>query len=93
MTGIDFVHAPLEKREAVSLVRGQVLALLPRIAAMEGVAGCALLATCNRTELYLHGADGRMPDPLETLARRSALKRRPTAGSASSATGRTRCAT
>ena len=68
MTGIDFVHAPLEKREAVSLVRGQVLALLPRIAAMEGVAGCALLATCNRTELYLHGADGRMPDPLETLA-------------------------
>ena len=68
MTGIDFVHAPLEKREAVSLVRGQVLALLPRIAAMEGVAGCALLATCNRTELYLHGADGRMPDPLEMLA-------------------------
>lgn len=68
MTGIDFVHAPLEKREAVSLVRGQVLAQLPRIAAMEGVAGCALLATCNRTELYLHGADGRMPDPLETLA-------------------------
>ena len=29
MTGIDFVHAPLEKREAVSLVRGQVQALLP----------------------------------------------------------------
>ena len=57
-----------KKREAVSLVRGQVLALLPRLAVMEGVAGCALLATCNRTELYLHGADGRMPDPLETLA-------------------------
>ena len=29
MTGIDFVHAPLEKRERVSLVRGQVQALLP----------------------------------------------------------------
>ena len=45
MTGIDFVHAPLEKREAVSLVRGQVQELLPRIAAMDGVAGCVLLAT------------------------------------------------
>ena len=50
MTGIDFVHAPLEKREAVSLVRGQVQALLPRIAAREDVAGCVLLA---RTENYI----------------------------------------
>ena len=68
MTGIDFVHAPLEKREAVSLVRGQVQELLPRIAAMEGVAGCVLLATCNRTELYLHGAEGAELDPLAVLA-------------------------
>ena len=51
MTGIDFVHAPLEKRERVSLVRGQVQALLPCIAAQKGVQGCVLLATCNRTEL------------------------------------------
>lgn len=68
MTGIDFVHAPLEKREAVSLVRGQVQELLPRIAAMEGVSGCVLLATCNRTELYLHGAEGAELDPLAVLA-------------------------
>ena len=68
MTGIDFVHAPLEKREAVSLVRGQVQALLPRIAAREDVAGCVLLATCNRTELYLHAAEGAAPDPLAVLA-------------------------
>ena len=68
MTGIDFVHAPLEKREAVSLVRGQVQELLPRIAAMEGVAGCVLLATCNRTELYLHGEEGAELDPLAVLA-------------------------
>ena len=68
MTGIDFVHAPLEKREAVSLVRGQVQELLPRIAAMEGVSGCVLLATCNRTELYLHGEEGAELDPLSVLA-------------------------
>ena len=68
MTGIDFVHAPLEKRERVSLVRGQVQALLPCIAAQKGVQGCVLLATCNRTELYLHGAEGARLDPLAVLA-------------------------
>lgn len=68
MTGIDFVHAPLEKREAVSLVRGQVQALLPCIAAQKGVQGCVLLATCNRTELYLHGAEGAQLDALAVLA-------------------------
>ena len=68
MTGIDFVHAPLEKRERVSLVRGQVQALLPCIAAQKGVQGCVLLATCNRTELYLHGAEGAELDALAVLA-------------------------
>ena len=68
MTGIDFVHAPLEKRERVSLVRGQVQALLPCIAAQKGVQGCVLLATCNRTELYLHGAEGTQLDALAVLA-------------------------
>ena len=55
MTGIDFVHAPMVQRERVSFVRGQVQALLPQIAEMPGVSGCVLLATCNRTELYVHG--------------------------------------
>ncbi len=68
MTGIDFVHAPLEKRERVSLVRGQVQALMPCIAAQKGVQGCVLLATCNRTELYLHGAEDAKLDPLAVLA-------------------------
>lgn len=69
MTGIDFAHAPLKQRERVSFVRGQVQALLPELAQAPGVSGCVLLATCNRTELYLHGADGAPPDPLSLLAR------------------------
>lgn len=69
MTGIDFVHAKLQQRERVSFVRGQVQTLLPQIAAMPGVSGCALLATCNRTELYVHSADGVSLDPLSLLAR------------------------
>lgn len=69
MMGIDFVHAPLKQRERVSFVRGQVQALLPSIAEMPGVSGCVLLATCNRTELYVHGEDGVSFDPLAMLAR------------------------
>lgn len=69
MTGIDFVHAPMAQRERVSFVRGQVQALLPQIAEMPGVSGCVLLATCNRTELYIHGEDGVSLDPLAMFAR------------------------
>ena len=64
MTGIDFAHAPLALRERVSFVRGQVQQMLPRIAARADVEGCVLLSTCNRTELYLHGAAA---DPLAVL--------------------------
>ena len=69
MTGIDFVHAPMAQRERVSFVRGQVQALLPQIAEMPGVSGCVLLATCNRTELYIHGEDGVSLDPLAMFVR------------------------
>lgn len=68
MTGIDFVHAPMEQRERVSFVRGQVQALLPGLAQGSGVSGCVLLATCNRTEFYVHGVDGVLLDPLSLLA-------------------------
>lgn len=68
MTGIDFAHAALQQRECVSFVRGQVQALLPELARAPGVSGCVLLATCNRTELYVHGEDGVSLDPLLLLA-------------------------
>lgn len=69
MTGIDFAHAALQQRECVSFVRGQVQALLSGLTRAPGVSGCVLLATCNRTELYVHGEDGVSLDPLLLLAR------------------------
>ena len=68
MVGVDFAHAPLALREPVCFTRGQVQALLPCIAAARGVAACALLATCNRTELYIHGAEHAEADVLAVLA-------------------------
>lgn len=54
MVGIDFRRASIAQREPVALVQGQVEALLPVLRRTDGVLGCVLLATCNRTELYLH---------------------------------------
>ena len=65
MVGIDFTRARIAQREPVSFVRGQVRALLPRIRAGAGVSGCVLLATCNRTELYVHAE--AETDPLALL--------------------------
>ena len=68
MAGID-ASAPFEEREKLSLVRGQVQAMLPRIAEQTGCAA-VLLATCSRTELYLHAEGERaLPDPAEELCR------------------------
>ena len=68
MAGID-ASAPFEEREKLSLVRGQVQAMLPRIAEQTGCAA-VLLATCSRTELYLHAEGERaLPDPAEAICR------------------------
>ena len=68
MAGID-ASAPFEEREKLSLVRGQVQAMLPRIAEQTGCAA-VLLATCSRTELYLHAEGERaLPYPAEALCR------------------------
>ena len=72
MTGIDFQRANLSAREPVSFVQGQVETLLPKIRAFDGVLGCALLATCNRTELYLHTEHPDM-DPLFVLCKTAGI--------------------
>lgn len=68
MAGIDFHSASLAQREPVSFVAGQVEQLLPKIRETEGVLGCVLIATCNRTELYLHTQNSEI-DPLAILTR------------------------
>ena len=72
MTGIDFQRANLSAREPVSFVQGQVETLLPKIRAFDGVLGCALLATCNRTELYLHTEHPDI-DPLFVLCKTAGI--------------------
>ncbi len=68
MAGIDFHCADLAEREAISFVTGQVEHVLPQIHETAGVLGCVLIATCNRTELYLHTTSNTL-DPLALLTR------------------------
>lgn len=64
MAGIDWKNANMDKREAFSFTSGQVGRLCRRIRQMDGVDGCVLLSTCNRTELYLSGAQQLQPAEL-----------------------------
>ena len=68
MSGLDYSVAPIELREQLSFTRAQVGALVERIRSeAEGVLGCVLLSTCNRTELYLSCGKGAELQPGEVL--------------------------
>ena len=55
MLGVDYRQASLAVREQLSFTPAEQSALLARIASLPGVSEALLLATCNRTELYLAG--------------------------------------
>ncbi|NCB63010.1 MAG: glutamyl-tRNA reductase, partial [Clostridia bacterium] len=54
MSGLDYNLAPISLREPLSFTRTQAGEVLRRIQREnDGVSGCVLISTCNRTELYL----------------------------------------
>ena len=67
MSGLDWRRAPIHLREALSFTRSQVLELDRRLRRQPGVAGCVLLSTCNRTELYLSWTGEEAPAPDQLL--------------------------
>jgi len=52
LVGLNHKTAPVEVREKVSYAEDQLPDLLRALRQQDGVAECALLSTCNRTELY-----------------------------------------
>jgi glutamyl-tRNA reductase len=67
--GVSHRHAPLEVRERLYLADGHAVELARELAG-EG-AEAVVLSTCNRTEVYLVGADSRRA--VDELERRSGL--------------------
>ena len=87
MTGLDWHKAPIDLREQLSFTRNQVLELDRRLSRREGVEGCVLLSTCNRTELYLSCGEGPMPDPGRLLCAEAGVEYSPFAAAFVTRTG------
>ena len=87
MTGLDWRKAPIGLREALSFTRSRVVELDRLLRAAEGVEGCVLLSTCNRTELYLSCASGAEPEPGALLCAAAGLPYAPFAGAFVTCTG------
>ena len=58
LLGVDFTQASVSERETLSLDPAAARALLTRLTACHQVTEAAVLATCNRTELYFVGDEG-----------------------------------
>lgn len=77
MSGIDWQSAKMDLREWISFAPCTVSELDTKLSAMDGVGGCVLLSTCNRTEVYITTEDGVTLDPGETLCRAAELPYEP----------------
>jgi len=80
MTGLDHKRADLSIREVFALSKEGAGQVLSSIKQSEGVGGCVIISTCNRTEFYASVADSNAFEPTETLCRalqRSSLEFKP----------------
>lgn len=53
VTGLNYRTAPIALREKFTVADGELQPLLQRLKTVKGVQECVIVATCNRTELYL----------------------------------------
>ncbi|MEG1060390.1 MAG: NAD(P)-dependent oxidoreductase [Oscillospiraceae bacterium] len=67
MSGIDYSIAEIDTRQIFSFSESRRQELYDRIAELDGVFGCVIISTCNRTEIYLSCADGFCNDPFEVM--------------------------
>ncbi|RYD01994.1 hypothetical protein N752_26440 [Desulforamulus aquiferis] len=51
--GVNHRTAPLEVREKLSFPEYNITQWLTKLQALPGIDGCAILSTCNRTEIYI----------------------------------------
>lgn len=67
MVGIDHNKASLQDREKFSFTGEEAVCAMQQVRKMDGITGCILLSTCNRTELWISQSDSSAPDPAEIL--------------------------
>lgn len=67
MAGIDHSRAGVETRELFSFTRSAAEKAMKQVREEFGAAGCIILSTCNRTEIWLDGVEEQ--NPLDILCR------------------------
>ncbi len=55
--GVSHKRTPVEVREKLAFSDAQIPALFNRLRATEKIAGCVIISTCNRTEIYAASKD------------------------------------
>lgn len=81
MTGTDHKRAPLKLREIITVSKTGVRPFLGDIMRSTGIAGCVLLSTCNRFEIYYESRDAAASDAVRAfLASRYGLSRKAVEG-------------
>ena len=64
MASLEHSIAPIDLRERLSFTRVQNMEAVRRIRSRKEIGGCALLSTCNRTELYVTSEEDLLPGEL-----------------------------
>ncbi len=77
--GISHKTAPLALRERLALPEGRAAHVMRELVSHEAIVEAAALSTCNRTELYLLGADPVEAESVALAALARQADRRPTA--------------
>lgn len=70
VVGVSHRTAALDVRERLMIRSGDLSAALAEVAQVTGAREAVIVSTCNRTELYLAGADDAVSGALELLSRR-----------------------
>ncbi len=69
MSYIDYSMASLSEREVFSCTKTRTEAIYEQLKDTAGILGSVLIATCNRTELYLSLEEGADINPFQALCR------------------------
>lgn len=67
MSYIDYNMAGLEDREVFSATKTETAEIYEKLKVHEEILGAVLIATCNRTELYLSLVEGSQVNPFDQL--------------------------
>lgn len=74
MAGLDYRTTPIALREQFSFSEKKAKALMAKVKQLNGVYGCVLMTTCNRTELYLSVNPDCNADPESLLLEASGVR-------------------